>query len=62
MSAKLDREETDNNDQHEHDESEISTRRRQVLSGIGAAGLASVFGLGSTEVAVANDAEMMDDN
>ena len=62
MSAELDREDADNNDQYERDESEISSRRRQVLSGIGAAGLASVFGLGSTEVAVANDAEMMDGN
>ncbi|MCH7661455.1 MAG: hypothetical protein IH933_13035, partial [Euryarchaeota archaeon] len=43
----------------------VSSKRRQVLSGIGAAGLASVFGLGSTGTAAASDGTgggLIDDN
>lgn len=42
-------------DSDDRSDTTVSSRRRQVLGGIGAAGLASVFGLGSTGVAAANE-------
>jgi hypothetical protein len=54
--------ETNSDDRSDTD---VSSKRRQVLGGIGAAGLASVFGLGSAGVATADggagDKKMMDE-
>lgn len=53
MSAELDRDEADENTT-DSERDTVSSSRRRVLGGIGTAGLASVFGLGSTGVAAAS--------
>lgn len=66
MSAELDRDEEDKNTTGSERDT-VSSSRRRVLGGIGTAGLASVFGLGSTGVAAsaedgAGEGPMIDTN